>query len=108
MPLPPLDILLKLGERIIRLDGAPTLKEIDIIVENVLDIAWKANLSKIPPVKIIPPIIFMKKFEPSNSCSSSMLHWVIYLVYIKKVATKIWHHSFRKFFDRSQPHPIPW
>ena len=39
MPLPPLDILLKLGERIIRLDGAPTLKEIDIIVENVLDIA---------------------------------------------------------------------
>ena len=38
MPLPPLDILSRLGERIRRLDGVPTLEELDVIVEEVLNI----------------------------------------------------------------------
>ncbi len=36
MPLPPLDVFSRLGERIRRLDGVPTLEELDIIVEEVL------------------------------------------------------------------------
>ena len=37
MPLPPLEILVKLGDEISRFNGIPTLEEIDNIVEEVLE-----------------------------------------------------------------------
>jgi len=37
MPLPPLEILVKLGDEISRFNGVPTLEEIDTIVEDILE-----------------------------------------------------------------------